>query len=155
MNNLFKGSGFLGTNAPLISDVSLILILVTAGLFTIGWRLAVRKRHESHRWVQTSAVILNTTVVLITMISSFVIFILPGIPEKLGEGSYGITTIHALVGLVSMLLGVYLVLGGNGLLPKRLRYTNYKLWMRTSYVLYMLATLMGVVIYIVVFVYGV
>lgn len=89
------------------------------------------------------------------MISSFVIFILPGIPEKLGEGSYGITTIHALVGLVSMLLGVYLVLGGNGLLPKRLRYTNYKLWMRTSYVLYMLATLMGVVIYIVVFVYGV
>ena len=155
MNNLFKGSGFLGTNAPLISDVSLILILVTAGLFTIGWRLAVRKRPESHRWVQTSAVILNTTVVLITMISSFVIFILPGIPEKLGEGSYGITTIHALVGLVSMLLGVYLVLGGNGLLPKRLRYTNYKLWMRTSYVLYMLATLMGVVIYIVVFVYGV
>lgn len=155
MSNLFKGLGFLGTNAPFISDVTLILILVTAVLFTIGWQLAVRKRYESHRWVQTSAVILNTIVVLITMISSFVIFILPGIPGKLGEGSYGITTIHALVGLVSMLLGVYLVLGGNGLLSKRLRYTNYKLWMRTSYILYMLATLLGVVVYIVVFVYGV
>ena len=89
------------------------------------------------------------------MISSFVIFILPGIPGKLGESSYGITTIHALVGLVSLVMGVYVVLGGNGLLPKRLRYNNYKRWMRTSYALYMLATLLGVVVYIIVFVYGI
>lgn len=50
---------------------------------------------------------------------------------------------------------VYVTLVGNGLLPKRLRFTNYKLFMRTSYVLYMLATFLGVVIYIVVFVYGI
>ena len=155
MSNLFKGSGFLGTNAPFISDVTLILMLLTAVLFTLGWQLAIRQRYAAHRWVQTWAVSLNTVVVLIVMISSFVIFILPGIPAKLGEGSYGITTVHALIGLVSLLLGVYVTLVGNNLLPKSLRFTNYKLFMRTSYALYMLATLLGVVVYIVVFVYGI
>jgi uncharacterized membrane protein YozB (DUF420 family) len=155
MSNFFKYPGFLGTGAPFISDISLIVMFLTAALFTLGWRLAVRRNYTAHRWVQTCAVLLNSVVVLIVMVSSFVIFILPGIPGKLGEGSYGITTVHGLVGLVSLILGVYVVLVGNGLLPKRLRFTNYKVFMRTSYVLYMLATFLGFVVYIVVFVYGI
>lgn len=153
--SLFKGQGFLGTNAPFISDVSLLLMLLTAVLFTVGWRLAVHRLYDLHRWVQTFTVVLNTIVVAMVMVTSFILFILPGIPSKLGEGSYGITTIHALVGLASVILGVYLVLGGNGLLPHRLRYTNYKRWMRISYLLYMLSTLLGVMIYFIVFVYGI
>ena len=155
MSNLFKGTGFLGTNAPFISDVSLLLMLFTAALFTLGWRLAVSRRYAAHRWVQTFTVVLNTIVVIVVMVGSFILFILPGIPGKLGEGSYGITTLHALLGLVSVILGVYIVLGGNNLLPKKLRFTNYKRWMRLSYVLYMLTTLLGIVIYIIVFVYGI
>jgi uncharacterized membrane protein YozB (DUF420 family) len=153
--SLFKGQGFLGTNAPFISDVSLLLMLLTAILFTVGWRLAVHRLYDLHRWVQTITVVLNTIVVAVVMVTSFILFILPGIPSKLGEGSYGITTFHGLVGLASVILGVYLVLGGNGLLPRRLRYTNYKLWMRIAYVLYMLSTLLGVMIYVIVFVYGI
>jgi len=155
MGGLFKGQGFLGTHAPFISDVSLLLMLLTAMLFTLGWWLAIRRHYEAHRWVQTFTVALNTIVVAVVMISSFILFLLPGIPGKLGEGSYGITTLHALIGLASVILGVYLVLGGNGLLPKRLRYTRYKRWMRLSYALYVLSTLLGVVIYIIVFVYGI
>ena len=155
MGDLFKYPGFLGTEAPFITDISLILMFLTAALFTLGWRLAVLRRYTAHRRVQTWAVLLNTVVVLIVMVSSYVIFILPGIPGKLGEGSYGITTFHALVGSVSLILGVYVVLVGNGLLPKNMRFTNYKLVMRTSYALYMLATFLGVVVYIVVFVYGI
>ena len=155
MNALLNSPGFLGTNASFRSDATLVLILVTEVLFTIGWRLAIRKRYEAHRWVQTAAVILNTIVVLITMISSFTVYILPGIPGKLNEGSYGLTTVHAVVGMVGLLLGVFIVLRGNNLVPKALRFSNYKLFMRTSYLLYSLATLTGVVVYIVVFVYGI
>jgi len=155
MNTLLNGPGFLGTNANFRSDATLVLILVAEVLFTIGWRLAIRKRYEAHRWVQTAAVILNTIVVLITMISSFTVYILPGIPGKLNEGSYGLTTVHAVVGMVGLLLGVFIVLRGNNLVPKALRFSNYKLFMRTSYLLYSLATLTGVVVYIVVFVYGI
>jgi uncharacterized membrane protein YozB (DUF420 family) len=155
MNALLNGPGFLGTNAPFRIDVTLVLILVSAVLFTIGWRLAVRKRYEAHRWVQTSAVILSTIVILITMISSFVIHILPGIPGKLNQGDYALTTVHAIVGTVGMLLGVFIVLRANKLVPKALRFRNYKLYMRTSYVIYMLATFLGVIVYITVYVLGI
>ncbi len=155
MTGLFKYPGFLGTGAPFISDLSLLLMLLTAVLFTIGWRLAVRKSLKAHRWVQTAAVVVNTTVVLIVMISSYVIFILPGIPHRLGEGSYGITTVHALLGGVSLTFGVYVVLVGYGLLPEKLRFTNFKLFMRASYVIYMLATFTGIMIYLIVFIFGI
>jgi uncharacterized membrane protein YozB (DUF420 family) len=155
MNGLLNGPGFLGTNAPFRIDVTLVLILVSAVLFTIGWRLAVRKRYEPHRWVQTSAVILSTIVILITMISSFVIHILPGIPGKLNQGDFALTTVHAMVGTVGMLLGVFIVLRANKLVPKALRFRNYKLYMRTSYVIYMLATVLGVIVYITVYVLGI
>jgi uncharacterized membrane protein YozB (DUF420 family) len=154
MSNLFTAPGFLGTKAPFISDLSLILILVTALLFTIGWQLAVRQKHTTHHWVQITAVIVNTLVVLIVMIRSFVVNILPGIPSKLGEGSYGITTVHAIVGAVSVILGIYVLLATNNLLPKSMRFTNYKPYMRVSYSMYMLATVLGVIVYVVAFVYG-
>lgn len=155
MNAFLNGPGFFGTTANFRSDATLVLILITAVLFTIGWQLAVRKRYEAHRWVQTSAVILNTMAILFTMISSFLIHILPGIPAKLNQDDYAVTTVHALVGLVGMVLGVFIVLRGNKLVPKALRFKNYKLFMRTSYALYMLATLLGVIVYIIVYVYGI
>jgi len=148
------GPGFLGTRALFYADLSLILMLVTAVLFTLGWRLAIRKNFKAHRRVQTVAVILNTLVVLTVMIASFIIYILPGIPGKLLEGTYGITTLHAFISTLGLLLGVFVTLQGNGLMPKRLRFKNYKLFMRTSYVLYMLGTLTGVIVYVTVYVLG-
>ena len=152
MQALLTGTGFLGTRAPLHSDLSLILILFSAALFTIGCRLAVRKNYEAHRWIQTTAAIVNTVVVLLVMIASFIIYILPGIPGKLLEGTYGVTTVHAFIGMLGMLLGMFVVLRANGLVPHRLRFQNYKLFMRTAYALYMLATLIGVIVYVVVYV---
>ena len=150
----FSGHGFLGTRAPLHSDLSLLLILFTAVLFTIGWRLALRKNFKAHRWIQTGAAILNTIVVLSVMIASFIIYILPGIPGKLLEGTYGVTTIHVIIATLGLVLGVYVVLVGNKVLPERFRFKNYKRFMRTSYALYMLATLLGVIVYITVYVIG-
>jgi uncharacterized membrane protein YozB (DUF420 family) len=147
--------GFLGTGAPLSSDLSLILILLTAVLFTVGWQLARRKHYVAHRWVQTAAVCLNAAVVLSYMVSSFVIHILPGIPGKLLQGDYGVTTLHALVGTASLLLGAFVVLRGNELAPRALRFSNYKLYMRTSYALYMAATLLGIAVYVLAFVLGI
>jgi uncharacterized membrane protein YozB (DUF420 family) len=152
MNNFLSGPGFLGTRAPFHSDLSLVLTLITAVLFTVGWRLARRQLYEAHRWIQTSAACLNAIVVIVIMITSFLTYILPGIPGKLLEGTYGITTVHAAVGTLGLLLGLFIVLRANGLVPKSLRFKNYKLFMRTSYGIYMLATLIGVIVYIAVYV---
>jgi len=152
--NFLAAPGFLGTRASVRSDLTLVLILFAAVLFTVGWQLAAHKRYEAHRWVQTSAVTLNAGVVLLSMVTSFVGRILPGIPAKLLEDSYGITTVHALFGAITVLFGVFVALRGNSLVPKAWQFKNYKLFMRTAYVLYMLSTLGGVILYISVYVFG-
>ena len=66
MSDFLTTQGFLGTKATLRSDLTLVLIIVTAILFNIGFILARRKQYEAHRWVQTSSVILNSFVVVIS-----------------------------------------------------------------------------------------
>lgn len=155
MSDFLTTPGFLGTRATLRSDLTLIIILFTAVLFNIGFILARRRKFEAHRWVQTTAVILNTLVVIISMVTSYVIYILPGIPAKLNQGDYAVTSIHGIIGAIAVILGVFVAMRGNGLVPKRLRFQNYKLFMRWAYGLYMLSTLGGVLIYIIVFIFGI
>jgi uncharacterized membrane protein YozB (DUF420 family) len=155
MENYLNLPGFLGTHAKTLSDLTLVLILLTAVLFTIGWQLARHKHYKAHRWVQTVTASLNAIVVLSVMINSYVTHILPGIPGKLLEGDYGVTTVHAIVGAIGLLLGIFIVLRANKLVPKALRFKNYKLFMRTSYTIYMVATLLGVIVYIYAFVLGI
>ena len=154
MFDVLQGSGFLAGNGTLGADISLVVSALAAVLFTVGWRLAVRKRYEAHRWVQTAAACLNAVLVLVWMIRSFVLYILPGIPGSFGTGSYAVSTVHAVVGALGMVLGLFVVLRGNELVPRGLRFSNYKLFMRSSYVLYMLGTLTGVIVYYVVYMGG-
>ena len=155
MTDFLTTPGFLGTKATLRSDLTLVLILLTALLFNIGFILARRKQFKVHRWVQTSAVIISTLVVLISMVTSYIIHILPGIPAKLRQGDYAVTTVHGMIGAIALLLGVFVALRGNELVPKGLRFNNYKLFMRWAYSLYMLATLGGVIVYVIVYVFGI
>jgi len=148
VSDLLQPAGLLGVTTPLGANVSLAVMLVAAALFTIGWRLAVKKQYDAHRWVQTVAVCLNAALVLSWMVRYFVLYIVPEIPARLGEASYAIPTVHAVVGAIGLVLGVFVALRGNELVPTRLRFTNYKAFMRTSYAVYMLATILGVLVYV-------
>ncbi len=141
--------GFLGTHAKLYADLTLVLLIFSACLLTLGWRLAVARRFAVHRWVQTSAVSLLSIVIVALMLPSFIFFTLPAIPTRFTEGTTIFTTIHAAIGLVTFLLGIFIVLRANGLVPPPFRFTNYKLFMRTSYALYVFTIAMGVVVYLV------
>lgn len=155
MSDFYLWPGFLGTKATFGPDLALVLILVSSTLFTIGWQLAVHKHYEIHRWVQTSAAIINACVVLVVMVGSLWGFTLPKIPSRLAEPPVLVTVVHACVGTITFLLGIFIVLRANGLMPQALRFKNYKLFMRTAYVLYMLATLIGVAVYVVTYVMAV
>lgn len=154
MNFLIR-PGFLGTHASLLADLSLVLILTSSILFTIGWQLAVHKHYKAHKWIQTCAAFVNATVVISFMINSFIVHILPGLPSKLFQGDYAVTTIHALIGAAGLLLGLYNVIQAHKLVPEKLRFRRFKLMMRISYSLYMLATVGGVTVYLLVYVFGI
>jgi len=64
------GAASSGHDGPPGADVSLALTLLATAMLTIGWRLAVRRRYQAHRWVQTTAVVLNAVVVVVWMIRS-------------------------------------------------------------------------------------
>jgi hypothetical protein len=155
MLNILNGPGFLGTHAPFQSDLSLLLILVSIVLLTIGWQLRLHGHPKAHCPIQAIAAVVNILAVAVVMIPSYIIHILPGIPAKLGTGDYAFTTVHAVVGAAATLLGVFVVLRAYNLVPVRLRFKNYKLFMRTAYLLYASAALLGIVEYILVYVLGI
>ena len=154
MTGLLLASVLVATSAPLSANLSLAAMVLAAILLTVGAWLAVGKRYEAHRWVQTGAVCLNAVPVLAWMIRAFVRWVLPGLGANIGKTPYAVTTLHAVVGAIGVVLGVFVMLRGNELVPKRLRFTGYKPWMRASYALYVLGTLTGVITYLVVYVFG-
>ena len=149
MTDFYLWPGFLGTRATFGPDLALVLILLSSTLFTIGWQLAVHKHYDVHRWVQSSAAVINAAVVLVVMVGSFLGFLLPQISTHLAQPPVWVALVHACVGTICFLLGTFVVLRANKLVPKAWRFKNYKLFMRTSYSLYMLTTFIGIAVYVV------
>ena len=89
------------------------------------------------------------------MIRSFVLYVYPAIPSKLGHGSYAVATSHAVVGDSAWFWGC-----SSSCAPtrspcrSRLRFTNYKRVHAQLYALYMLGTATGVSLYVVAYVAG-
>lgn len=148
MEELLHQPGFLGTSANFAADMTLLLSLLVAASLTIGFVLARRRDYKTHRVIQTAAASTNAVLVLWMMILPFRDFVAPGIPARLGERFYAVTSLHAVVGASALLLGLFVVLRANGLMPEALRFRNYKSFMRVSYALYMAATLIGIAVYL-------
>jgi uncharacterized membrane protein YozB (DUF420 family) len=148
MTELLHRPGFLGTSANFAADVTLVLMILVAAMFTVGLVMARRRRYEVHRWIQTSAAALNAILVLWLMILPFRDFVLRDVGGPRPTIFYAVTTVHALAGAIAFPFGMFVTLRGNGLVPKPLRFNNYKLFMRTAYGLYMFTTLLGILVYL-------
>lgn len=149
MTELLHQPGFLGTSANWAADMTLLVSGLVAILFTIGAILAVRGHYGPHRVFQTTAAIINAVLVLWLMVLPFRDFVTaPDNPAGLPLSAIATTRIHAAVGATALVFGLFVTLRGNGLMPKPLRFNNYKAFMRVAYALYMLATLIGLFVYI-------
>lgn len=149
MLNLLHSPGFLGTHANFAADATLIAMLIIGVLLTIGLVLARQKHYLAHRWMQTTAAGANLILVLWLMILPFRDFVLRDVSGPRPTYFYVLTALHAISGIAAVLLGIFVVLRANGLMIKPLRFNNYKAFMRTSYALYIVTILLGVVVYLV------
>lgn len=139
-------SGLLGTGASLGADIALLGSIAVAAALTVGAVLALRGQYEAHRWVQTGAAALNALLVLGIMIPALVA-VDPSENVGLPASAFLFMTGHEIVGAAALIFGLFVVLRGNGLVPRRLRFENYRPYMRWAYGLYMAATLIGVAVY--------
>ena len=152
MTDLLHAEGFLGTNGNWAADFTLIMMLLILGLFTLGAWLARQDKIEAHKWVQTVAAVVNLIFVLWLMVLPFRDFVAQDFGGDRLPLFYAITSLHATAGFMALVFGWYVILRGHGIMPKALRFQNYKPFMRVAYGLYFLATVLGVIVYIVWFV---
>lgn len=141
-------SSVLGTSAPVLADaVTLFEVAAAVGLL-VGTFVVRSGRVRAHAYLQSSIVFVNIPVVLLWMVPSYVKNVLPGVPAELGHSFYLIPTVMLVVGAAAESLGVYAILvAGTNLLPERLRFRNYKLWMRTVLGLWWSVFLAGLLTY--------
>jgi plastocyanin len=117
--------------------------LMVLGL-SLGMFLARRKHFREHGWLQTILVLLNIVLIAAIMLPSYRRQVVPNLSLSFRDNYYAIASLHAALGLAAELLALYVVLvAGTSLLPKWLRFPNYKPWMRATLALWWLAFLLG------------
>lgn len=141
-------NGFLGTGATFRADLNLV-VQVSMGLALLfGMLLARRKSFRAHKYVQSSVMLLNLVMIFLIMAPSFHRQVQPQMPAGLREVYYLIPYVHATLGSIAELLGLYIVLvAATKILPRKLRFKRYKPWMRTELALWWLVVLLGVSTY--------
>lgn len=140
--------GFLGTGATFRADLNLVVQISMGLALLVGMFLAKRKKFRQHKYVQSSVMILNLIMIFLIMAPSFHKQVQPQIPGGLREAYYLVPYVHAALGTLAEVLGLYIVLvAATKILPSKLRFRRYKPWMRTELALWWLVVLIGVSTY--------
>jgi uncharacterized membrane protein YozB (DUF420 family) len=135
--------------APWQADMAL-LIEATMGIALVtGAVLARRRQYRAHAWCQSAVVLLNLVVIGFAMAPSFYHQVAPKIPRLLHKSYYAIAAGHAVLGVVTEVLALYIILAaGAKVLPKCLLLRDYRLWMRVTLALWWVVLLLGVATYV-------
>ena len=137
--------GFLGTGATFEADVNLVVQLAMGVALVAGVLLAKHKRYRAHGICQTTVLLLNLLMIGLVMWPSFRQHVKPTIRRVLHKSYYAAPMVHAALGISAELLGLHIVLvAGTDVLPTWLRFKNWKWWMRTEFVLWLLVVISGI-----------
>lgn len=141
-------NGFLGTGATFRADLNLVVQVSMGLVLLLGMLLAKRKNFRAHKYVQSSVMILNLVMIFLIMVPSFHKQVQPQVPGGLKEAYYLVPYVHATLGTIAEVLGLYIVLvAATKILPRKLRFKRYKPWMRVELALWWLVILFGVSTY--------
>jgi uncharacterized membrane protein YozB (DUF420 family) len=139
--------GFLGRPSTFGADLNLLIQIALGLLLLAGLLLARRSRYAMHGASQSLALVATLVMTAIWMLPAYHNNYGPAI-FKLGNRVNVAAAAHVVVGSLALLLGIYVVLvAGTPLVPKALRFSSYKAWMRTLISVWWLALLLGVLTY--------
>jgi len=145
---IISNAGFLGSGAPFSADLNLVVQVLMGAALIVGARLAKKGRYKAHAVCQTSVLLLNLAMIGLVMWPSFQQQVAPASAKALHKWYYQAAIIHAVLGTIAEVLGIYIVIvAGTKILPKRLQFTSWKWWMRTELVLWMIVLVSGFTTY--------
>jgi uncharacterized membrane protein YozB (DUF420 family) len=144
----FPTKGFLGTGATFGADLNLIAQVVMGVALVAGFILARQKHYRAHGICQSTVMLLNLLMIGSVMWPSFHQQVIPTIPRMFRKWYVAAAVIHGISGMAAQLLGLYIVMvAGTNVLPQRLRFQRWKLWMRIELVLWMVLLVSGLATY--------
>jgi uncharacterized membrane protein YozB (DUF420 family) len=142
MNEFFRAGAGLKANLNLVVQLAMGVALIGGALF------ARAKRYAAHGICQSAVLLLNLIMIAFVMWPAFHGQVLPAVPKHLTDRYYGAATAHAILGAVAELFGLYVVLAvGTNIVPRRLRISRWKLWMRVELALWWVVIVTGVLTY--------
>ena len=147
-NQSISGEGFLGTGAPLVADVNLVVQMLMGAALLAGTFLARRKRYRAHAVTQTTVLLLNLAMIATVMWPSTEQQVMPAFPALFHRRYFAAPSIHAVLGIAAESLGIFIAMvAGTKVLPEKLRFHNWKRWMRAELVLWWVTLLSGFATY--------
>ena len=142
MNEFLRTGAGLKANFNLVSQLAMGIALIGGAL------LARAKRYTAHGICQSAVLLLNLIMIALVMWPSFYGQVLPVLPKHLADRYYGAATAHGILGAVAELFGLYIVLAvGTNVVPRRLRISRWKLWMRIELALWWVVIVTGILTY--------
>ena len=145
-----SGEGFLGTGAPLAADINLVVQGMMGVALLIGGWLARRKQYRAHAVMQTTVLLLNLVMIATVMWPSTMQQVMPAFPGVFDRWYFAAPAVHGVLGIVAEGLGIFIgLVAGTKIVPERLRFQNWKRWMRAELVLWWVTLLSGVGTYLV------
>ena len=139
----------------MVADVNLVVQVGMAVALLVGAVFARRKCYRAHAITQTSVLLLNLVMIATVMWPSTQQQVLPAFPDVLDRWYFAAPSLHGVLGIVAEVLGLYIAMvAGTGWLPERLRFRNWKRWMRIELVLWWVTLGSGVGTYYVWYVRG-
>ncbi|MBI3652392.1 MAG: DUF420 domain-containing protein [Acidobacteria bacterium] len=136
--------GFLGTGATFYADINLVVQIAMGIALLVGRQLAKKKNFQAHKICQSSVMLLNLLMIFLIMVPSFYKQVQPQIPAGLKDAYYLSAFLHAALGTLAEVLGLYIVLvAATNLLPAKLKFDRYRPWMLTELTLWWLVILFG------------
>ena len=144
MLSLLDVPGFLGTKATMLSDLSLTLCVISLILFIVAGLQAKNRQFKKHCPTQTIALVLVILAVVLFMSPVYTYQyestnagLLPFLPN-------GLVALHAGLGGLTLLYGVYVTLVGYRVFKSK----NKKLLMQIASILFIILNISGIVIYL-------
>jgi plastocyanin/uncharacterized membrane protein YozB (DUF420 family) len=141
-------NGFLGAGATFRADLNLVVQIAMGVMLLIGMGLARKGNYRAHKYCQTSVMFLNLVMIFLIMAPSFHKQVEPRFPAGLDEAYYAVPYVHAVLGTIAELLGLYIVMvAATKFVPDKLRFRRYKPWMRTELALWWVVVLISICTY--------
>ena len=142
MTEFFRAGAGLKANFNLVVQLAMGVGLIAGALF------ARAKRYAAHGICQSAVLLLNLIMIALVMWPAFHGQVLPALPKHLTDRYYGAATAHGVLGAVAELFGLYVVLAvGTNIVPRRVRISRWKLWMRVELALWWVVIVTGILTY--------